>query len=177
MYVLVCEHWCMPTWGKPQVQFANIRKMVLYQGLPFFFFTSAHLPMLEVSSLHAWPQNLEAFLDHPKKTMKKNTKCDQFSCLTSDFFDFCNPCFFYHTFTNNVDFVDKADAEICDHSLFIAVWLYNRSVLAGCTGDQCSHNKLHWSPVSRFNACPSPMWPLIHAQQYMNWTGGLIPIN
>ena len=25
---------------------------------------------------------------------------DQFFCPTSDFFDFCNPCFFYHTFTN-----------------------------------------------------------------------------
>ena len=27
---------------------------------------------------------------------------DQFFCPTSDFFDFCNPCFFYHTFTNMV---------------------------------------------------------------------------
>ena len=26
--------------------------------------------------------------------------------------------FFYHTFTNDVGFVDKAYAEICDYSLF-----------------------------------------------------------
>ena len=37
---------------------------------------------------------------------RKRTKCDQFFCPTSDFFDFCNPCFFYHTFTNDVDFVE-----------------------------------------------------------------------
>ena len=37
---------------------------------------------------------------------------------------FCNPSFFYHTFTNDVDFVDKAYAEICDHSfVYIAVLL------------------------------------------------------
>ena len=59
-----------------------------------------------------------SFLDHAETNGQKRTKCDQFFCPTSDFFDFCNPCFFYHTFTNDVDFVDKAHAEICDHSLF-----------------------------------------------------------
>ena len=58
-----------------------------------------------------------SFLDHAE-TGEKGAKCDQFFCPTSDFFDFCNPCFFNHTFTNDVDFVDKAYAEICDHSLF-----------------------------------------------------------
>ena len=57
-------------------------------------------------------------LFRPRGNRQKRTKCDQFFCPTSDFFDFCNPYFFYHTFTNDLDFVDKAYAEICDHSLF-----------------------------------------------------------
>ena len=56
-------------------------------------------------------------LDHAE-TGEKGQNCDQFFSPTSDFFDFCNPCFFYHTFTNDADFVDKAYAEICDHGLF-----------------------------------------------------------
>ena len=58
-----------------------------------------------------------SFLDHTE-TGEKGQICDQFFCPTSDFFDICNPYFFYHTFTNDVDFDDKAYAEICDHSLF-----------------------------------------------------------
>ena len=38
---------------------------------------------------------------------KKQNVIDQFLCSTSDFLNFCNPCFFYHTFTNDMDFVDK----------------------------------------------------------------------
>ena len=34
----------------------------------------------------------------PRGNGRKRTKCDQFYCPTSDFFDFCNPCFFYRTF-------------------------------------------------------------------------------
>ena len=61
-----------------------------------------------------------SFLDHAE-TGEKGQNCDQFFCPTSDFFNFCNPYNFFHTtlgFTNDVDFVDKAYAEICDHSLF-----------------------------------------------------------
>ena len=54
----------------------------------------------------------------PRGNGRKRAKCDQLFCPTSDFSDFCNPCFFNHTFTNDVDFVDKAYAESCDHSLF-----------------------------------------------------------
>ena len=50
----------------------------------------------------------------PHGNGQKRTKYDQFFCPTSDFFDFCNPCFFYHTFTNDVDLVDKAYAKTCD---------------------------------------------------------------
>ena len=50
---------------------------------------------------------------------RKKSKCDQFSWPTSDFSDFCNPCFYYRTLTNDVDFFfDKALAEICEHILF-----------------------------------------------------------
>ena len=37
-----------------------------------------------------------------------------------------------------MDFVDKAYAEICDHSLFALQF----AKLKNSTGDQCSHNKL-----------------------------------
>ena len=52
--------------GKPQVQFADIRKMFLCQGLPHFLrlwvdpCMARHTQRLN-SSLHAWPKNLEAF--------------------------------------------------------------------------------------------------------------------
>ena len=41
----------------------------------------------------------------------------------ADFSDFCNP-FFYHSFTNDLDFVDKVYAEICGHSLFTLQFSY-----------------------------------------------------
>ena len=64
-----------------------------------------------------------SFLDHAETG--KNTKFDQFFCPIFEFFEFCNLCFFYHTFTNDADFVDKAYAEICDSLLmYIAVFLY-----------------------------------------------------
>ena len=114
---LIC-YWY--TRGTPRVQFANIRKMVLCQGLP-------HCLRLYVDpcmARHAKSQ-LKSMLNRkiwklfrPPGNGRKRTKCDQFFCPKSDFFNFCNPCFFYHTFTNDVDFVDKAYAEICDHSSF-----------------------------------------------------------
>ena len=82
------------------------------------------------------------------KRANKNKKCDQFFCPTSYFFDFCNPCFFYHTFTNDAYFVDKAYVEICDNSLFTSQFRYIEKVCRS-TGDHCSHNKLAiWSQVS-----------------------------
>ena len=99
-------------WGTPQVQFANIR-MVLCHGLPHLFMsmcrpmygTSCPKSQLKSTCLTA---NFGSFFFSPRGNGRKRTKCDQFFCPTSDFFDFCNPCFFNHTFTNDVDFVDKA---------------------------------------------------------------------
>ena len=83
-----------------RVQFANIRKMVLCQGLP-------HCLRLCVD--HAWhviPKVLTQIYMHDRKIWKlfsprgngrKRAKCDQFFCPTSNFLDFCNPCFFYGT--------------------------------------------------------------------------------
>ena len=57
---------CIHTRGTPRVQFANIRKMVLCQGLPHCLrlcvdpCMARHAQSLN-SSLHAWLQNLEAF--------------------------------------------------------------------------------------------------------------------
>ena len=58
-----------------------------------------------------------SFLDHAE-TGEKGQNVISSSVQNPIFFDFCNPCFFYHTFTNDVDFVDKAYAEICENSLF-----------------------------------------------------------
>ena len=106
--------------GTPRVQFANIRKMVLCQGLPRCF-TSMCQPMHGTSCSKSQLKSrcltakFGSFLDHAE-TGKKGGKCAQFFCPTSDFFDFCNPCFFNPTctFTNDVDFVDKAYARL-DH--------------------------------------------------------------
>ena len=65
------------TQGTHRVQFANIRKMFLYQGLPHCLrlcvnpCMASHAQSLN-SSLHAWPQNLEAF-----QTMQKQAKKDK----------------------------------------------------------------------------------------------------
>ena len=67
------------------------------------------------SSLHNMLDRKIWKLFRPRGNGRKRTKCDQFFCPTSDYSDFCNGCFFYHTFTNDVGFVDKAYAEICDH--------------------------------------------------------------
>ena len=66
----------MPTRGTPRVQFANIRKMILCQGLPHCLrlcidpCMSRHAQSLN-SSLHTWPQNLEAFLDYAETGEKR----------------------------------------------------------------------------------------------------------
>ena len=84
------------TRGTPRVQFANIRKMVLCQGLPHCIrlFTdpcmARHAQSLN-SSLYAWPQNLELF--RPRGNGRKRTKCDRFFCPKSDFFRFLQSMF------------------------------------------------------------------------------------
>ena len=110
--------------GTPRVQFADIRKMVLCQGLShcLCLYVSIHAwHLMPKVSTHVYMLDCKIWkLFRPCRNGQKRTKCDQFFRPTSDFFDFCNPCFFYHTFTNdiNVDFVDKAYAETSDHSLF-----------------------------------------------------------
>ena len=92
-----------------------------------------HLVMeapLVLYSTHAWyvmPRVLNQVYMHDRKIWKhfhtcgngpKMTKCDQVFHPRSDFFNFCNPHFFYYTLTDGVGLVDRAFAEICDHSLF-----------------------------------------------------------
>ena len=54
----------------------------------------------------------------------QKTKCHQFFYLMSGFFYFCSPCFFHNTFTVDLNFVDNANTEICDYSLFIFQFRY-----------------------------------------------------
>ena len=102
------------TRGKLRVQFANIRKMVLCEGLPHFL-RSVYWPMHGTLSYG---------------NGRKNTKCDQFFCPTSDFFDFCNPCFFYHTFIIPMmqilltKLMQKSVITACLHCSF-ALWKIN----------------------------------------------------
>ena len=101
-------------------------------------------------------------LFRPRRNGQKRTKYDQFFCPTSDFFDFCNPCFFYHTFTNDVDFVDKAYMQksvttVCLHCSFAR--LKNKHIRVLGT-NVATVSWLHWSPVSGYSGCrillPSP---------------------
>ena len=70
---------------------------------------STSCPKSQLKSTYLTPK-VGRLLDNAEmgKKKKKNTKCDHFFCPTSDFFNFCNPCFFYHTFTNDAYFVDIA---------------------------------------------------------------------
>ena len=82
-------------------------------------------------------------LFRPRGNGRKRTKCDQFFCPTSDFFDFCNPCFIYHTFTNDVILltkpVQKSVTTVYLHCSFAR--LKNKHI--GVLGtNECSHNKL-----------------------------------
>ena len=90
---------------------------------PPSLFTSMHRPMHGTSCPQSQLKStclttkFGSFLDHAE-TGKKGQNVISSSVQHPIFFDFCDPCFFYHTFTNDVDFVDKTYAEICDHSLF-----------------------------------------------------------
>ena len=124
--------------------------------------------MPKVVSLHAWPQNLEAF-SHMREQAKKDK---MWSVLSPKDFNFCSPHFFYHpspsTLTVGVGLVDREFAEICEHTLFTCQSRWIEKLTYRSTGDQCSYNKLatlvspdtqtlgtnvasllwlHWSPV------------------------------
>ena len=112
------------TQGTPRVQFANIRKVVLCQGLIVYVYASTHtwhvMPKVSTQVYMLDREIWKLFI--PRGNRQKRTKCDQFFCPTSDFFDFCNPYFFYHTFTNDLDFVDKpmqkSVTTVCLHCSF-----------------------------------------------------------
>ena len=60
-----------------------------------------------------------SFFKRPRGNRRKRTKCDQFFCPTSDFFDFCNPWFLLsYLYGFCWQSLQYMYAEICDHSLF-----------------------------------------------------------
>ena len=165
------------TRGTPQtVQFANIRKMscVKWQGLPIVYV---------YASTHAWHvMPIDCIVSSDKSTCltakfgsfclfrphgsgRKLAKCDQFFCPKSDFFDFCNPCFFYQTFTNDVDFADNVKerqrqslgygygyAEFNLWPQFVHCSLDWKIIHIGVLGIKVTTiSWLHWSPVSGYN--------------------------
>ena len=133
------QHWgfyhikFVGTGGKLRVQIAN----GLVSRLPHLCASTHTWHVIPKVSTQVYMLDRKIWkLFRPRGNGQKNTKCDQFFCPTSDFW---NPCFFYHIFTNDAKFVDKA-AETCDHC-YIAVQLYWK-INIRTTGDQCRHNKL-----------------------------------
>ena len=98
-----------------------------------------HAPSLK-SSLHACPKISKTFSTTRKRT--KKTKCRQFFYLTSDFFNFCSPCFCYHIFTVDLNFlklkIQKCVSTVCLHCNFVIL----KKITYRTTGDQCSRYKL-----------------------------------
>ena len=106
------------TRGTPRVQLANIRKMVLCQGL----LTSMRWPMHGTSCLKSQLKStcltakFGRFLDHAETGEKGQNVISSsvqhpISLIFEIHVSFIIPL-------NDVGFVDKAYAEICDHSLF-----------------------------------------------------------
>ena len=96
---------------------------------PPSLFTSMHRPMHGTSCPKSQLKStcltarFGSFLDHTEMGEKGQNVISS-SVQHPISLIFCNPCFFNHTFTNDVDFVDKAYAEICDHSLFALQFCY-----------------------------------------------------
>ena len=117
------------TRGTPRVQscqFANIRKMVLScvkASLIVYVYASTHAwhVMPKVSTQVYMLDRKVLKLFRPRGNGRKRAKCNQFFCPTSDFFDFFNPCFFYHTFTNAMMWIlltmpmQKSVTTVCLH--------------------------------------------------------------
>ena len=74
---------------------------------------------------------------------QKKTKCDQFFLPTSDFSDFCNPYFIYHTLFDGM----SCWRSIC-RNVGLQVVLKN---IYRSAGGQCSHCNMGPSPVSWCN--------------------------
>ena len=111
--------------------------MVLCQGLIVYVYASTY-------AWHVMPKvSTQVYmLFRPHRNGRKMAKCDQFFCPTSDFFDFCKPCFFYHTVTMMWILLTKPMQKyvttVCLHCSFAR--LKNKHYRS--TGDQCRHNKL-----------------------------------
>ena len=151
------------TRGTPRVQFANIRKMVLCQGLP----QCLRLCIDPCMTRHAKVSTQVYVLDRkiwkrfrPCGKGRKRAKCDQFFCPTSDFFDFCNPCFFYHTFVMWIlltKSMQKLVTTVCLHCSFARLKNKHRStgnqgLFPGGTGGSPHRQKFCQSPPS--DTCP-----------------------
>ena len=88
-------------------------------------FTSIHQPMRGTScpksqlKFTCLTAKFGSFLDHAETGEKgQNVISSSVQHMISLVFAIYLSSFFYHTFTNDVDFVDKAYAEIYDHSFF-----------------------------------------------------------
>ena len=122
---------------------------------PPSLFTSMRRPMHGTSC----PKSQVYMLDRkiwklfrPRGNGRKRTKCDQFFCPTSDFFDFCNPCFFYLYLTPMMWILltkpmQKSVTTVCLHCSFAR--LKNKHI--GVLGTNVATiSWLHWSPMSGY---------------------------
>ena len=145
-------HCLTAKWGKPQVLFFN---MVLCHGLPH----SLRLCIDYDTCMAHHGQQILKPCRLCRINRRKRTKCDQFFCWTPDFFIFCHQCFFfffYHSFTHDVHFVDKVDAEICGHHSLFSLQFQIEN-LKSCGVNEwlnVAASWLNWSQVSGYlTAC------------------------
>ena len=88
-------------------------------------------------------------LCRPRRNRRKRTKCDQFVCPTSDFFDFCNPCFLAlpMMWILSTKAMQKSVTTVNLHCSFAR--LKNKHI--GVLGTNVATiSGLHWSPVSGY---------------------------
>ena len=90
-------------------------------------------------------------LCRPRGNRRKRTKCDQFVCPTSDFFDFCNPCFLAlpMLWILSTKAMQKSVTTVNLHCSFAK--LKNKHTCIGVLGTNVATiSGLHWSPVSGY---------------------------
>ena len=72
------------------------------------------------------------------ETGEKRQNMISSSAQDPDFCNFCYPYLFYHTLTDGVGLVDRAFAEVCEHSLFTCRSRYIEKLTHRCAGCQYS---------------------------------------
>ena len=166
---LVCNEgfllWKYPTWGTPRVQFVNIRKMpwsCVKASLIVYVYASTHAwHVIPKVSTQVYKLDRKIWkLFRTRRNGQKKTKCDQFFCPTSDFFDFCKSMFLlsyrylyqWYMWILFTKPMQKSVTTVCLHCSFAR--LKNKHI--GVLGTNVATiSWLHWSPVTGYRNIPA----------------------